>query len=54
MREKYAAKFQNCSVSLTVKNLLSVKELFNFLQTKLERLLEPRPGPLQLEHKITA
>jgi hypothetical protein len=53
MREENAAKFQNCDVSLTVKDPLSVKELFDLFQTQLERFLDSRPGPLQLENTLT-
>ena len=46
MREKKAAKFQNSGVSIAVKDLLSVKEVFDFFQTQLERFSDSRPGSL--------
>jgi len=46
MREKKAAKFQNSDVSIAVKDLLSVKEVFDLFQTQLERFSDSRPGSL--------
>ncbi len=46
MREKKAAKFQNSYVSIAVKYLLSVKEVFDLCQTQLERFPDSRPGSL--------